>query len=467
MVRPRRRQGITLAGASDRLAQPTDAHLHGGHHVIPRRLLKLLRPGRLAVLLALLAASVAVCVVGGTHLRAWYHLHAARHALERYHNEEARRHLQVCLRSWPKDATTRLLAARAARRTEDFEEAQRQLEECQRLDPRSEAAVLEWALLQAHKGRLDLAERYLCRLVDEGHPDTPLVLEALAQGYLRMYRLSNVLSCVEHWLGLQPDSVPALLCRGRAWERVHDYGKAVEDYRRVIQRDAELDEARLRLANALIEGDSEDRYEEATIHLEHLYGRRPADPEVLVRLASCRANLNRTEEALRLLEGLLAERPDYEPALCGRGRLLLEQGRVAEAEPWLRRAVITLPYDHMANYALYRCLMQQPGKEAEAAVLRDRLNDLERDLTRLKAISNQEMSLRPRDPALHCELGAIMLRIGQDEYGERWLLSALQCDLRYRPAHAALADYYQRKGEGTKAARHRALARTSGKEPQP
>jgi tetratricopeptide (TPR) repeat protein len=435
--------------------------------VIQRRLLKLRHPGRLAVLAAALAVLGAACAVGGTHLRAWYHWHAARRALERYHNDEAWGHLQVCLQTWPKDATTRLLAARAARRTEDFEEAERQLAECQRLDLRSESAMLEWALLQAHKGRLDLVERHLCHLVDEGHPDTPLVLEALAQGYLRMYRLSNVLACVEHWLGLQRDSVPALLCRGRAWERVHAYGKAVDDYRRVVQLDAESDEARLRLANALIEGDSENKYEQATAHLEHLWGRRPNDPEVLVRLASCRANLDRTEEALRLLEALLAEHPDYEPALCGRGRLLLQQGRAAEAESWLRRAVAALPYDHAANYALYRCLIQQPGKEVEAAALRDRLNDLEKNLTRLKAISNHEMGLRPRDPALHCELGTIMLRIGQDEYGERWLLSALQCDLQYRPAHAALADYYQRKGEETKAAHHRAQARTPDKGPHP
>jgi len=49
-------------------------------------------------------------------LRAWYHLRAARRALARYHNPQAIRHLQACLRVWPADADVLLLAARAARR---------------------------------------------------------------------------------------------------------------------------------------------------------------------------------------------------------------------------------------------------------------------------------------------------------------------------------------------------------------
>jgi tetratricopeptide (TPR) repeat protein len=427
--------------------------------VIPHHFLGLRNPRRLVGLVAITIVLGAAGAVGGTHLRALYHLRAARSAMERYHNEEARRHLQICLQTWPKDATIRLLSARAARRSEDFEEAENQLAECQRLEGESEPSVLEWALLRASKGEIDAVEKYLCRLVDEGHSDTPLILEALTQGYLRTYRLPNVLACLEHWLGMQPDNVQVLLYRGRVWDRVRAYDKAIEDYRRVLQLDAELDEARLRLANALIEGNSENNYEEASAHLEHLRGRQPDNPEVLVRLASCRANLNRTEEALELLEGLLAEHPDYEPALCGRGRLLLQQGRAAEAEHWLRRAVTALPYDHTANHALYRCLMEQTGREDEAASQLARLTDLEKNLTRLKDISNREMGLKPRDPKLHCELGIIFLNIGQEEYGERWLLSALRCDPRYQPARAALADYYQRKAEGSK-------ARSPGK-PQP
>ena len=57
-----------------------------------------------------------------------YHFRAARAALQRYHNPEAIRHLQACLRLRPMDADALLLAARAARRARAYDEAQRALE---------------------------------------------------------------------------------------------------------------------------------------------------------------------------------------------------------------------------------------------------------------------------------------------------------------------------------------------------
>ena len=40
------------------------------------------------------------------------------------------------------------------------------------------------------------------------------------------------------------------------------------------------------------------------------------------------------------------------------------------------------------------------------------------------------------------------------DLGERWLLSALRLDPHYKPAHAALADYYREQGDEEKAESH-------------
>jgi Tfp pilus assembly protein PilF len=43
----------------------------------------------------------------------------------------------------------------------------------------------------------------------------------------------------------------------------------------------------------------------------------------------------------------------------------------------------------------------------------------------------------------------------------RWFYSALQLDPNFRPAHAALADYYGRLGDTENAQRQREAAQTS------
>ena len=83
---------------------------------------------------------------------------------------------------------------------------------------------------------------------------------------------------------------------------------------------------------------------------------------------------------------------------------------------------------------------------------------MKKQLQRLREISEEQLTARPHDPALHCELGQLLLDLGRTDIGLNWLRSALEQDPRYRPAHAALAEYFQRQGDPEKAAYHRWLA---------
>jgi tetratricopeptide (TPR) repeat protein len=413
------------------------------------------RPARLAAVVLLLAGLGWVCLWGGRQLWARSQYRSALADLAHYRPAQAQGRLEKCLAVWPDSAVAHLLAAQAARQAGDFDAAELHLEAHARLHPEpSEERALEWAMLRAQNGDLETVEEPLLTRVSNDDPKARLILEALVEGNLRMYRFVAAMSCLEIWLNHEPDNPRALFLRGRSWERVGAYPRAIADYSRVVELDPDHFEARLRLVNALIQ---HGKHEEALPHLERLRQERPKDPEVLVRLAFAHNGLGEAEEAERILDTLLAERPDYAPALLGRGQIALQGHRLEEAEQWLRRALAVDPFDRQSNYVYYQCLQRQ-GKQSEADTQAARLKRVEQDISRLIEISNKDMNQRPRDAALHHEVGAIQQRLGHAELAMRWFHSAVQLDPTYRPAHASLAEYYEGIGDLDNAGRHRELA---------
>lgn len=400
----------------------------------------------------------AVLALGGPYLWAVYSWNAAERALAQHRPADASQYLESCLRTWPRSPEVQLLAARAARRTEDYDAAHQHLTECQRLEraggKESEASVLEWALLRAEVGDVDAVEGFLVKRAMLPAPQSQPVLEALAAGYLRMYRFFDAMRCLEQCLQQDPGNLRALFLRGQAWERVHAYPKAAADYEQVVVGDPGHDAARLRLANSRLENGEPAR---AVSHLEHLRRRQPDNPEVLVRLAYAWNATGRLVESIQLIDDVLAQHPELPSALSARGQLAFQAEKPAEAEAWLRRALAHNRFDRAAHFVLQQCLEQQ-GRREEAAVQKEELRKLEETITRLNTIGNRLMPKSPRDPALHHELGTILLQLGNEQLGVGWFHSALRHDPDYLPAHKSLADYYERVGDRERAATHRERA---------
>jgi predicted Zn-dependent protease len=400
----------------------------------------LLRRRRLWVAVVLLGLVAAAGAWAWPHVQASYHFRAARAELQRYHTAQAIRHLQVCLRVWPHDPDVLLLAARAARRARSYSEAERLLEVYQQARGLDDAATLEQLLLSAER-RVDQVAGLCWRHAEQGHPDTPLILEALTRGYLRQYRLVEARRCLDYWLQSQPDNPQALCLEGLFHlDYGHATSAALASYRRAVGLDPDHEEARLGLAVALLEGRN---FGEAAEHLERLRQSQPDNLSVQVGLAEARIGVGQSAEAVRLADGVLAVQPQFAPALALRGRLALESGQSEEAEPWLHQAVARDPSNHRALYNLIQCLGQN-GKEQEARQRRQQLQRMEEDLERFNQIVTKELVQRPRDPALHCDLGRLLLRGGHRDEGLRWLHSALRLDPQYAPAQQALAEYQQR-----------------------
>jgi predicted Zn-dependent protease len=397
-----------------------------------------------AFLLILLAFAGLAGYVGGRDL--WRHsqYRAIRQALDRRDFADARARLGRCLNSWPRDAALRLLAARAARQTGDYREAERELDLCEELAGDADTIELERALLTAQGSDPTKVEGYLLARLEKQPAQAVLILEALAQGYLKTQRLAEALGCLDRWLEREPSNVQALLWHGQVLERWNQLGEAVASYRRAVAANPGHEKGRRLLALALVRSDQAG---EAAEHLERLR-RRAADPELLLGLARCRRCLGQVDEARRLLDEVLARQARHAEALSERGKLALQTGRPAEAERWLRRALAQAPYDRETNYTLYLCLRQR-GRAGEAARALERVERIRADLQRVAEL-RQKVAASPRDPSLRCEVGQIFLRNGQAEAGLRWLHSALELEPGHAAAREALARYQRQTGKKTR-----------------
>lgn len=379
------------------------------------------------ILIVLLLCGVAM--MAAVQVRAWNRYRAAQTSLSRYHFAEARNHLAIPLRTWPNSWRVHLLAARAARLDGDSEEAQQHLSFCQKKYPNEAESLLEWALLRAQGGELATVEEYLHNELHRGSELTPLIQEALIEGYTRTYRIGLALSGVEDWLRRQPDDTQALFLQGCIWQQVQRPLMALQSYRRAVELDPQRDDARWRLSQCLVKlGFSE----EANPHLEYLHRHHPENREMTVELARCLVAQGQSSEAQKLLDTVLADQPDCEIALRERGRLALNTDEIGAAEQWLRQALQLNPNDPQVLQLLSTVLAHQ-GKEDEAQIFQDRLKKTDADFARLSAICLHELGTRPYDPALYNELGNLLLRLGFQEAGRNWLLLAQQGDTNRNP----------------------------------
>jgi tetratricopeptide (TPR) repeat protein len=396
-------------------------------------------------LAGLLLVTVVGAVALGRYLPARQHLRQAEQAAGRFDFPLALAHVEASLELWPAGPDAYLLAARAARRGGNYPEAGRYLRACEKLQGApSDVVLLERLLLEAEVGTMSgSTEHFLVSCVREDPKDAPLILEALAGGYVEQHRLPTAEQCLEECLRREPANARALLLRGTIKDKLNLPGEAVEFYRRVVDAYPEHGEGRLRWAESLL---NSGETEAALAQFEVLARGRPTDPAVCLGLARCRAEQGAMTEACRMLEALLAQDSRNKAALSERGRLALATDHAGDAERWLRLALALDPSDRRSNYLLYLALKQQ-GKDAEAEAQKAQSDRVMADLRRLGVILSEEMDRRPNDPSLLCELGTLYLRNGQEELAAHWLAKALELDPNHGPARQAVAEYYERTGK--------------------
>jgi tetratricopeptide (TPR) repeat protein len=412
-------------------------------------------PVRATVAALLIAVGLAAFAA---HLWAAWHFAEGDRLVRRQAFAEAYPHYLNCLKIWRWSAETQLVAGRTARRASMVAEASQHFERCLSLSSRdsaySAAVALERLLIMAQGGDLLDIEAVLWDKVKRDGPETLLILEALARGYIRGWQLGPAMKCLNMILERDRDNADALFNRGWCSEHTDLFPEAIRDYRRALHLHPERDDFRLRLAQTLLRLDAN----EAIGHFEQLMERQPDNPDVVLGLAHAyqAAGLaDGSEKAMALVEELLQKEPENASALTEIGALLVRNGNITEGEAFLRHASANDPYNFDAHYQLFVCLRQQRNREAEADAERQISERIRSDRLRLAHIATREMSKTPFDPNLHYELGMIWYRNGKFEPARRWFLSALKLDPTHQPTRAAL-EHFRRIGDTANSEKHRA-----------
>jgi tetratricopeptide (TPR) repeat protein len=408
-------------------------------------------PGLLVVGLVLVTGLLGwACYRAHRYLAERAQLQTVREALDRHDWLEARKQLDACLRAWPDSPAVHLLAARAERRLQHLDLAAEHLDTCQRLqDGDTPATQVERALLRVQHGDLAGAEAFLRARVTEDDPDAVEILDVLAIGLIRDYRLPDAHRCLEEALRRQPDNFDLLVrhaqtARAQAWHTV-----AVESLTRALALLPESKAVRQLLIDNLL---ALGRYREALEQVELLEAQHPDDSGVLFARARCLAGLGQKAEALKLLDRLLARDANW-PVLSERGWLCVELDRPEEAEPYLRRAHALAPPDQTLLTRLADCL-RLVGKHDEARRFREQAERLHADTVRALQLTKRYREESANDADLCHELGCLLLRLGKAPDAVNFFKKALQVNPAHRRAHESLAAYYTQVGDVRQAAYH-------------
>src|ERR1017187_6604151 len=265
----------------------------------------------------------------------WHHLEAGKRELAADHFPPALQHFQAALAIWPDDAATLFLAAGAPRRAGDYESADFYLTRCQQSPSMAEQAEFERVLLRACKGEIHEVGAYCQVLLRQDHPETPLILEALAQGELRLLRFAAASAYLEKWLEMSPDHPQALFLKGRLQHQASNSQDALSLFRRAVELDPERDDVRLALAGLYLDF---GQAQEGVPHLEEVCRRQPNNMPAKARLGQGLVLLNRRKEAVRVLDEVIHARPDLALALLERGKLAFGDGDLEKAQDLLQKA---------------------------------------------------------------------------------------------------------------------------------
>jgi tetratricopeptide (TPR) repeat protein len=399
---------------------------------------------------------------GGWYANAHYrlpkqHLAEAEQALDERDFARARTHLEQCLDARPNDPRAHFLMARTARRAGALDVAEKHLTLCEHLqndrpNPSLGDTRLEWALIQAQRGKLAEVDSYLRRYLREQHPDDHLILETMSWELMGRNRLDEALLLLDIWLKKQPGEYEALVRRGWVHEHLFHREGAIDDYRAALEIRPERDNVRQRLVEMLL---NSNLIVDALSEAEELYRRRPEDPEAQVCYARCLRTQGQSEDAVRVLERVLADHPKHAVALALRAQIAYGSGQFEEARGLMERALAVDPTNRQLMYTLFLCLTKL-NRPQELKELEARMKKMEADLARMNKLV-RSASVKPNDPTTRYEAGVIFLQYGMTQDGLHWLSTALEADPNHGPTHQALADYYEKTGDTELAIR--ALAR--------
>jgi tetratricopeptide (TPR) repeat protein len=311
------------------------------------------------------------------------------------------------------------------------------------------------AIYHARADRFSQAEPVLERAFLEQLDPREMVAKELAKIYLMSYRMDRAARVIERWRELAPkDPEPCLWSNEIASRSSAETAVLIQNHRAALDRDPNLDKARLGLAQSL----SKDRqFDEARHEYEAYLKRQPKDTTALLGLGRDAFQQGNIDDAGKFFEAAFQVNPRDPETLKALGQLNLRLGKVPEACAQLKLLCEIQPFDHEVRY-LYAQARKLAGDADQAK------REFEQ-AARLRKEHDQIVQLRyavlknPGDLDTRFQVARWMLKHGHEDEGLKWTKEILRANPRHAQTHGALAEYYSKHGEPGLANFHRLSAR--------
>jgi tetratricopeptide (TPR) repeat protein len=412
------------------------------------------RHPRRAIVLIILAVAAAGVYLAYDQYRLFRLGRTVRRGFAARRFEEARDPLQRWLRAQPRSAEARYYEAWLALADQQPRHAVEAMEQARKLGCDLVLLAPLAGIVRARAGQVNDAEPVLRQaLLQKREPQTEVARE-LALIYLSTYRLLEAAEVIERWKALAPqDPHPYLWSNEIASRSDTEPSVQIRNYRAALERDPNLDQARLGLAEQL---SRDRRFDEAKQEYHAYLERNPRDATALVGLGRNAFQNGDLDGATRSFEAALAVDPHNPEALKELALADLRVGRFARACQRFEILTRIEPYDHEIRYTYAQALRAK----GDAALARSQAEMA----ARLRQEHDHVLQLRdkllkdPSDQESRFEVARWMLEHGHAEEGLRWTKEILRADPRHAPTHRALADYYDKQGDAGLANYHRLRA---------
>lgn len=396
--------------------------------------------------------TVIILVVGCASL-AQIGLWRGRVALEARQNKIAVYWLHVAGICWQRSAEWHFLSAIACRRAEDFEAVGEHLQKANELGWSIKELEREQTLALAQTAQFEKIRDDWAELFRTAGSDGPEICLAYINFALSRFRLDEAEAVLEGWKHDFPNDAGPHAKEGKINMVLLQWDAAEASFRRSIEIDPTLDEARLDLASCLIE---RLKFKEAEQQLRATSDDFRATPRAIVSLSRCISQRGEIDEAFRLLEVGIESSSDNVLLLGELGRLRLMQGDYEAAISALNPVVERTPANTEIRYALAQALRNSGDKEAAQEHFR-LVDEGTRALRKLPQLQTK-INANPSDVETRFKIASTTWRWKSRRDGVAWLQSILEFSPEHQGAHELLAEHYEAIGDTERVEFHKKMS---------
>ncbi len=334
------------------------------------------------------------------------------------------------------------------------DEAVRGIEQARKLAFEPDLVSCLSAIYYARALRYDRAEPILEQAFAQQLEPRELIAKELARIYLSTFRMPQATQAIERWRTLAPNDPRPYMWRNEIASRsAVDHAIVMLNYRAALERDPNLDEARLGLARELSKA---RRFDEARQAYHDYLKRKPNDTEALLGLGRDSFQTGDLDGATRAFEAAVAASPRQPDALKELGLIELRLGRFQKACERFEFLARAEPFNHEIRF-LHAQALELLGQNARAREEESEAARLRKEHDRMLTL-RYNLSRHPNDLDARFQFARWLVEFGQPDEGLRWTKEIFRTNPRHAPTHRLLADYYRKQGDNGLANYHQLMS---------